>query len=131
MRLVLTAATLMAITPAAHAQFSQNASAASKQTSMAVGAVGESGLKATSGVVSVPLGGVALASGAVGVAARASGQHGIADGFNTGAADATRAAKAVVDFSNSPLTITDEVVVGRPKQPKAQPAPNVPYKPAQ
>ena len=39
--------------------------------------------------------------------------------------------KAVVDFSNSPLTISDDIVVGRPKQPKAQPAPNVPYRPAQ
>jgi len=131
MRLVLTAAILMAISPAAHAQFSQNASAASKQTSIAAGAIGESGLKASSGVVSVPLGGVALASGAVGVVARASGQDVIANGFNKGAADATAAAKAVVDFSNSPLTITDEVVVGRPKQPKAQPAPVVPYTPAQ
>ena len=131
MRLVLTAATLLAISPAAHAQFSQNASAASKQTSIAVGAIGESGLKASSGVVAIPLGGIALASGAVGIAARASGHDAIADGFNTGAADATGAAKAVVDFSNSPLTISDDIVVGRPKQPKAQPAPTVPYRPAQ
>ena len=131
MRLVLTTAILMAITPAAHAQFSQNASAASKQTSIAAGAIGESGLKASSGVVSIQLGGIALASGAVGVAARASGHDTIADGFNAGAAGATGAAKAVVDFSNSPLTITDEVVVGRPKQTKAQPAPIVPHTPAQ
>ncbi len=131
MRLVLTTAILMAITPAAHAQFSQNASAASKQTSIAAGAIGESGLKASSGVVSIPLGGIALASGAVGVAARASGHDKLADGFNAGAADATGAAKAVVAFSNSPLTITDEVVVDRPKQAKAQPAPIVPYTPAQ
>jgi hypothetical protein len=131
MRLVLTAATLLAISPAAHAQFSQNASAASKQTSIALGAIGESGLKASSGVVAIPLGGIALASGAVGTTARASGHDAIADGFNTGAADATDAAKAVVDFSNSPLTISDDIVVGRPKQPKPQPAPNVPYRPAQ
>jgi hypothetical protein len=131
MRLVLTATTLLAISPAAHAQFSQNASAASKQTSIALGAIGESGLKASSGVVAIPLGGIALASGAVGIAARASGHDAIADGFNTGAADATDAAKAVVDFSNSPLTISDDIVVGRPKQPKPQPAPNVPYRPAQ
>lgn len=131
MRLVLTAVLLTAATPAAHAQFSQNASAASKQTSIAAGAIGESGLKASSGVVSIPLVGVALASGAVGIAAGASGQDVIANGFNTGAADATAAAKAVVDFSNSPLTITDEVVVGPPRQPKAQPAPVVPYTPAQ
>jgi hypothetical protein len=129
MRLVLTAAVLMAIAPAAHAQFSQNASAASKQTSMAIGAIGESGLKASSGVVAIPLGGIALASGAVGIAARASGRDALADGFNAGAAEATEAAKAVVDFSDSPLTITDEIVVGRPKQPKAQPAPNVPFSP--
>jgi hypothetical protein len=127
MRLVLTAVLLTAATPAAHAQFSQNASAASKQTSIAAGAIGES-----SGVVSIPLGGVALASGAVGIAARASGHDRLADGFNAGSADATAAAKAVVDFSNSPLTITDEVVVGRPKlQAKPQPAPLVPYIPAQ
>ena len=131
MRLVLTVVLLTAATPAAHAQFSQNASAASKQTSIAAGAIGESGLKASSGVVSIPLGGVALASGAVGIAARASGQDTIANGFNTGSADATAAAKAVVDFSNSPLTIADEVVVGRPRQRQAQPAPLVPYTPAQ
>lgn len=131
MRLVLTAVLLAAATPAAHAQFSQNASAASRQTSIAAGAIGESGLKASSGVVSIPLGGVALASGAVGIAARASGQDVIAHGFNKGSADATAAAKAVVDFSNSPLTITDEVVVGRPSQRQAQPAPVVPYTPAQ
>jgi hypothetical protein len=131
MRLVLTAVLLTAATPAAHAQFSQNASAASRQTSIAAGAIGESGLKASSGVVSIPLGGVALASGAVGIAARASGQDAIANGFNKGSADATAAAKAVVDFSNSPLTITDEVVVGRPRQRQAQPAPVVPYTPAQ
>lgn len=131
MRLVLTAVLLTAATPAAHAQFSQNASAASKQTSIAAGAIGESGLKASSGVVSIPLGGVALASGAVGIAAGASGQDVIANGFNTGAADATAAAKAVVDFSNSPLTITDDVVVGPPRQPDAQPAPVVPCTPAQ
>jgi hypothetical protein len=131
MRLVLTAVLLTAATPAAHAQFSQNASAASKQTSIAAGAIGESGLKASSGVVSIPLGGVALASGAVGVAARASGHDALANGFDKGAAGATGAAKAVVDFSNSPLTITDEVVVGRPRQRQAQPAPVVPYTPAQ
>ena len=82
-------------------------------------------------MVSIPLGGVALASGAVGIAARASGQDTIANGFNKGSADATAAAKAVVDFSNSPLTIADEVVVGRPRQRQAQPAPLVPYTPAQ
>lgn len=131
MRLVLTVAALMAISPAAHAQFSQNASAASKQTSIAAGAIGESGLKASSGVVSIPLGGIALASGAVGVAARASGRDGLANRLEAGAAEATEAARAVVDFSNSPLTITDEVVVGRPKQAKAQPAPSVPYTPVQ
>lgn len=131
MRLVLTAAILMTASPAAHAQFSQNASAASKQTSIAAGAIGESGLKASTGVVSIPLGGVALASGAVGIAARASGQDAMANGFNKGSADATAAARSVVDLSNSPLTITDEVVVGRPKQAKAQPAPVVPYTPAE
>jgi len=131
MRLVLTAATLMAISPAAHAQFSQSASTASRQTSIAAGAIGESGLRASSGVVSIPLGGAALASGAVGIAARASGQDGIADGFSAGAADVTDAARAVVDFSNAPLTITDDVVVGRQRQRQAQPAPVVPSTPAQ
>lgn len=132
MRLVLLASTALALAAPAYAQSSlQNASNALGKTSVAVGAVGESGLKASTGAVSIPLGGVALASGAVGVVARASGQDEIADGFNAGSASATKAAKAVVDFSNSPLTVGDDVVVGRPKQPKAQPAPTVPYTPAQ
>jgi len=131
MRLVLTAAILMAISPAADAQFSQKASATSKQTSIAAGAIGESGLKASSGVAAIPLGGIALASGAVGSAARASGRDQLADGFAAGAADATEAARAVVDFSDLPLTITQDVVVGRPKPTMAQAAPIVPYTPAQ
>jgi hypothetical protein len=132
MRLVFLASSTLLLAAPAYAQSSlQNASNALGKTSVAIGAVGESGLKASTGVVSIPLGGVALASGAVGVLARASGQDGIADGFSAGAAGATKAAKAVVDFSNSPLTVTDDVVVGRPKQPRAQPAPKVPYTPAQ
>jgi hypothetical protein len=130
MRLILTAVALTAATPA-HAQFSQNASAASKQTSMAIGAIGESGLKASSGAVSIPLGGLAITSGAVGSAARASGHDKLAEGFNAGAAEATEAARAVVEFSNSPLTVTDDVIVGRPKNPTPQPAPVVPHSPAQ
>ena len=123
MRLVLVAAALLACAPA-YGQSAQNASNASKQTSVAVGAIGESGLRATSGVVAVPLGAVALASGAVGVGSAASGQTDAALGFSAAAGDASRGAKALVDFSNAPLTITDEVVVAKP-----QPAPKVPYTP--
>lgn len=124
MRLILTAACLTVAAPA-HAQFSENASAASKQTSMAVGAIGESGFKASSGIVAIPLGGLALASGAVGAAANASGYDQIGEGFNAGATEATEAARAAVAFGNTPLTITEDVVV------KPQPAPVVPHTPGQ
>jgi hypothetical protein len=127
MRYALFAGTILAAaTPAfADDQSAQNASAASKQTSIAVGAIGESGLRATSGVVAVPLGGVALASGAVGVAAGASGQFEAAKGFSDASAAITKDARSLVEFSNAPLIITDDVVVAKP-----QPAPKVPYTPA-
>jgi hypothetical protein len=126
MRYALLAGTVLApATPAFADQSAQNFSAASKQTSLAVGAIGESGLKATSGVVAVPLGGVALASGAVGVGAAASGQYEIAKGFSDASAAITKDARELVEFSNSPLAITDEVVVKKP-----QPAPQVPFTPA-
>ncbi len=123
---VLTAAAVFILTMPAWAQSAQNASNASKQTSVAIGAIGESGLKATSGVVAIPLGAVAVTSGAVGFSANASGHTDIGLGFSQGAASATKGAKALVDFSNAPLRITDEVIVGR----KPQPAPAVPYTPA-
>ena len=123
MRLVVIAAGILAVAPA-QAQSTQNASDASKQTSIAVGAIGESGLRATSGGVAIPLGVTALASGAVGVGASASGQTDIALGFSAAAGDASRGAKALVDFSNAPLTISDEVIVAKPQE-----APQVPYSP--
>lgn len=124
---VLTAAAVFILTMPGWAQSAQNASNASKQTSVAIGAIGESGLKATSGVVAIPLGAVAVTSGVVGYSANASGYPDIGLGFSKGAASATKGAKALVDFSNSPLSVTDDVVVGR----QPQPAPTVPFKPAQ
>ena len=133
MRLVLTAAVFIGVcAPAAFAQSSiQNGSEASRQVSQAAGAVGESGFKASSGVVAIPMGTIAVASGAVGHSANASGYTNVGAGFEAGAASATKAAKALVDFSGSPLTITDEVIVGRKAAPTAQPAPAIPYTPAQ
>jgi hypothetical protein len=126
MRYALFAGTILATAgPAFADQSAQNLSAASKQASIAVGAIGESGLKAASGVVAVPLGGVALASGAVGIAAGASGQFEIAKGFSDASAAITKDARSLVEFSNAPLSITDDVVVSKP-----QPAPQVPYTPA-
>jgi hypothetical protein len=122
---LIAGAFLASALPAFADQSAQNASTASKQTSIAVGAIGESGLKATSGVVAVPLGGVALASGAVGVGASASGQFEIAKGFSEASASTVKSARALVEFSNAPLSITDDVVVAKP-----QPAPKVPYTPA-
>jgi hypothetical protein len=131
-RLVLTAAFFVFAALPAHAQSSsQNLSEASKQTSLAIGAIGESGLKASSGVVAIPLGAVAITSGAVGHSANASGYTDIGKAFSNGAEDATKGAKAFVDFSNSPLSVTEEVIVGRKTPPAAQPAPNVPFTTAQ
>lgn len=132
MRLVLTAAIFAGLSAPAFAQSSvHNASEASRQTSQAVGAIGESGFKASSGVVAVPMGALAVASGAVGHSANASGYTEIGAGFEAGAASATKAARALVDFSGSPLTVSDEVIVGRKHAPTAQPAPAIPYTPAE
>lgn len=131
MRLVLTATALMAVSPA-HAQGSlQNASDASKQVVLAGGAIGESGLKASSGVVAIPLGAVAVTSGAVGYAANASGHTEVGKAFSAGAEEVTKDAKQLVDFSNAPLTVTDDVIVGRAKNTEAQGAPKVPFTPNQ
>jgi hypothetical protein len=125
MRIIVAAALAYAAVGHASAQSAQNASNASGQTSVAVGAIGESGLRATSGAVAVPLGAGALASGAVGVGLGASGQTELAAGFS-GAATATSAdARKLVEFSNAPLVIGDDVVVAKP-----QPAPQVPFTPA-
>ena len=132
MRLAMTTALFISIGAAAptYAQSSvQNASEASRQTSQAVGAIGESGLKASSGVVAVPTGAIAVASGAAGHSANASGFTDIGAGFEAGSASATKAATALVDFSGSPLTVADDVIVGR--KPEPQPAPALPYAPAQ
>jgi hypothetical protein len=120
MRSVLLAALALIAAPA----FAQStpASQTSKQTSVAVGAIGESGLKVTSGVVTIPLGAAALTSGAVGLAAGASGHNDAARGFSQAAVDTSKGAKAIADFANQPLQISDEVIVQKP-----QPAPAVPY----
>lgn len=138
MRLALMTTTVaLVIAAPAHAQLGsvRNGSEASKQVVLGIGAVGESGVKAASGVVAIPLGGVAVASGAVAHAANASGYTDIGEGFDTGAAGATKAATAFVDFSGKPLAITDDVIVDRRTAahgaPKAQPAPEVPYAPDQ
>ena len=136
MRLALPATTLVlaaALAAPAHAQGGsvRNGSEASKQAIVAVGAVGESGVKAASGVVAIPMGGVAVASGAVGHVANASGYTDVGATFSTGAAGATKAAKSLVDFSGAPLTVSDDVIVGRPATPAPQPVPNVPYTPEQ
>ena len=134
MRLALPTVTLalaIALAAPAHAQGGsiRNGSEASKQVVMTVGAVGESGVKASSGVVAIPMGGIALASGAVGHAANASGYTDVGTAFSGGAEGATDAAKSLVEFSGAPLTVTDEVIVGRPDTPVPQPAPQVPYTP--
>lgn len=132
MRLVVTAAVCLALSAPAFAQSSlRNGSEASKQVSQAAGAIGESGLKATSGVVALPLGAIAVASGAVGHSANASGYTHVGEGFEAGAASATKAAKAFVDFSGAPLSVSDDVIVGRKGAPQAQPAPAVPFAPAE
>jgi hypothetical protein len=125
MRLAVFAALVALSTAPAFAQSAQNASTALKQTSLAAGAIAESGVRTTSGVVAVPLGATALASGAVGVGAAASGQFEVAKGFSEASGDMTRAARKAVEFSNAPLTIGNEVIVAKP-----QPVPKVPYAPA-
>jgi hypothetical protein len=125
MRLIAIAAFAAALVVPAHAQSAQNASTALKQTSIAAGAITESGVRTASGVVAVPLGATAVASGAVGVGAAASGQFEVADGFSDAAGGASRSARKLVEFSNAPLTIGDDVVIARP-----QPAPKVPFTPA-
>lgn len=134
MRLVLTAAIFLTISAPALAQGSlQNGSEASRQASRAAGAIGESGLKAASGVVAAPFGAVAVASGAAGHSTDASGYTDIGAGLEAGAASATKAATAFVDFSGSPLTVSDDIIVGRKpaQKPVAQAAPAVPYAPAE
>jgi hypothetical protein len=125
MRLAVLAALVAVSTAPAFAQSAQNASTALKQTSIAVGTITESGVRTTSGVVAVPLGVTALASGAVGVGATASGQYEAGKSFSAASGDMTRAARKAVEFSNAPLTIGNEVIVAKP-----QPAPKVPYAPA-
>ena len=93
MRLVVVAALAAGLAVPAHAQSAQNASTASKQTSIAVGAIAESGVRTTSGVVAVPLGATAVASGAVGVGAAASGQFEVAKGFSDAAGATSRSAR--------------------------------------
>ena len=113
MRLALPATTLalaIALAAPTHAQGGslRNGSEASKQAIVSVGAIGES---------------------AIGHVANASGYTEVGTTFSDGAAGATKAAKSLVEFSGAPLTVSDEVIVGRPEQPVPQPAPNVPYTP--
>lgn len=125
MRLVAIAAFAAVLAVPAYAQSAQNASTALKQTSIAAGAITESGVRTTSGVVAIPLGATAVASGAVGVGAGASGQFEAAEGFSNAGGATSRSARKLVEFSNAPLTIGDDVIVAKP-----QPAPKVPYTPA-
>ena len=125
MRLVVVAALAAGLAAPANAQSAQNASTALKQTSIAAGAIAESGVRTTSGVVAVPLGATAVASGAVGIGAAASGQFEAAEGFSNAAGATSRSARKLVEFSNAPLAIGDDVVVAKP-----QPAPKVPFTPA-
>lgn len=131
MRLAVTVSflALAAAMPAQAQSSMQNASDASKQTSMAIGAIGESGLKATSGVVAIPLGAVALGSGAVGVAAHASGQTEIGGAFSTASKNVSKDARKLVEFSNAPLSVTDDVIIRRQTTPAPQAAPAVPFTP--
>lgn len=125
MRYALATALVIVLAAPAFAQ-SVPAVQASAETSRAVAAIGETGLRATSGAVTIPLGVTALASGAVGVGLGASGQTEIAGGFSSAAADTSRAARALAIAANAPLTVTDDVVTARVRP---QPAPHVPYKP--
>ena len=127
MRYALAPALIFVLAAPALAQ-SVPAVQASAETSRAVGAIGETGLRVASGAVTVPLGVTELASGAVGVGAAASGQTQIAGGFSAAAAGSAHAARDVAVFANQPLTITDDVVMAKPRA-RPQPAPNVPYKP--
>jgi hypothetical protein len=93
----------------AWAQSEQNASDASAETSEAVGALTESGVKASVGVVAVPVGSAAVGSVAVGSGIMGAGMASaaLADGAS--------------NFSNAPLSVSDDVVVA-PDAP-----PNVPF----
>ena len=77
------------------------------------------------------IGGVALASGAVGVASNASGYTEIGKGFQDVSGGVSKGARSLVEFSGEPLSVTDDVIVGKPAQPLPQPAPRVPYAPGQ
>jgi hypothetical protein len=121
MRPVLVSLIVLAGSPSAFGQVADNASRASQQTSLAASAIGESGLKASAGVVALPLGASGLVAGGAGVSAAASGQGGIADGLSGAAGGASNAASALTEFSDKPLSVGDDVVIA------PQPAPQVPY----
>ena len=98
MRLALPTTTLalaIALAAPVHAQGGslRNGSEASKQVIVSVGAIGESGVKASTGLVAIPMGGIALASGAVGHVANASGYTEVGTTFSDGAAGATKVVK--------------------------------------
>jgi hypothetical protein len=125
MRALIFAVALAAAAGPAFAQSERNASDASGQTSLALGAIGESGLKATAGVVAVPLGvGGGVASGA-GAASSAAGAPLLGMGPVLIGSAALDSAKGLSDFAAKPLSIGKEVVVGL----APQPAPKVPYTP--
>lgn len=81
------------------------------------------------GVVAIPLGAVALGSGAVGVAAKASGQTEIGGAFSTASKNVSKDARKLVEFSNAPLSVTDDVIIRRQTTPAPQAAPAVPFTP--
>lgn len=115
----------LALSAPAFAQSERNASAASEQTSVAVGAIGESGLKATVGVVAIPLGVAGAGAMSGGAALSAAGAPVIGGSVAQTGSAALGAAGAASDFAGKPLAISKDVIVG----PAPQPAPNVPYTP--
>ena len=117
---------VLGVASPALAQSEKNASDASAQTSIAVGAIGESGLKATAGVVGVPLAAAGSAAAVTGVGLSAAGLPTSGGALATVGSGTAQAGIDLVEFSGKPLTITKDVVVG----PAPQPAPKVPYAPA-
>lgn len=115
----------LAFSAPAFAQSERNASAASEQTSVAVGAIGESGLKAAVGVVAIPLGVAGAGAMSGGAALSAAGAPVIGGSVAQTGSAALGVAGAASDFANKPLSISKDVIVG----PAPQPAPNVPYTP--
>lgn len=122
--LVASALAFCAASPAL-AQSEANASDASGATSIAIGAIGESGLKASAGVVAVPLGVAGTGSVVAGMGASEAGSNAVGIGAGGAGLVLLGAAGMSADFAREPLKIGKQVVVGPPPQA----APNVSYVP--